>query len=88
MASACRKGKLAICQAALKCSPTLSKRSVQQILALVFGVDLGLCPACQSSHIVTLPIEQQKEWTGSFLQLGSARPPPERITIRVATPVF
>jgi len=88
MATACRKGKLAICQKALSHTPPLTKRTVQQILELVFGVVLAACPVCQSRNIVTKPIIGQKEWAASFLQLPSPRPPPERISIRVVTPIF
>jgi len=39
MATACRKNKLIFCQKGLKFSPSLTKRTIQQILQTVFGLE-------------------------------------------------
>lgn len=88
MATACRKNKLVTCQKGLKYSPALIKRTIQQILETIFGLELEACPACGSTNLVTLPLEEAFDWTASFLNLPVGRPPPDRIHLRVATPIF
>lgn len=88
MATACRKNKLAICQKKLKASSCLTKRTIQQILQTVFGVEPDNCPACGSFNIVTLPEIQKLDWINKFLNVPTQRPPPDISKIRVETPIF
>lgn len=88
MATACRKNKLAICQKKLKASPCLTKRTIQQILQTVFGVESDSCPACGSFNIVTLPEFQKLEWINKYLNVPTQRPPPNISKIRVKNPIF